>query len=83
MLREILVVEPYQIGSKERGASWSCVAENLNRSAQQFRVNSRSVREKFTKLLDEWLNTEKDESRASGIEGKEEDELELAMADIC
>ena len=84
LLREILVAEPYQhkIGSKERGASWASVAENLNRSGQEFRVNNRSVREKFTKLLEEWLKTEKDESLASGIEGKEEDEYELAMADI-
>lgn len=83
-LREILVLEPYQhkIGSKERGTAWASVAENLNQSDQQFRVNARSVREKFTKLLEEWLKTEKDESRASGIVGKEEDEFEIAMADI-
>lgn len=84
LLREILVVEPYRhkIGSKERGTAWSTIAENLNLTDQTFRVNARSVREKFAKLLDDWKKTEQDEVAASGVEGKEVDEYETALMDI-
>lgn len=84
LLREVLVVEPYKhkIGSKERGNAWYTIAENLNLTDQTFRVNARSVREKFAKLLDEWKRTEQDEAAASGVEGKEVDKYDAALMDI-
>ena len=64
-MREILVVEPYihKIGSKERGNAWALIAENLNGSGYGFKVSTRSVREKFGKLYEEWLKKEKDEEK--------------------
>ena len=84
LLREILVVEPYvhKVGSKERGNAWTLIAENLNSTEHGFKVSIRSVREKFSKLYEEWLKKERDEEKASGIEGTDEDEFEMVMRDV-
>lgn len=84
LMREILVVEPYihKIGSKERGHAWALIAENLNGSEYGFKVSTRSVREKFGKLYEDWLKKENNEEKASGIEGTVEDEFELSMRDV-
>ncbi len=84
LLREVLILGPYvhKVGSRERGNSWSIIADNLNKSECGFKVSSRSVREKFAKLYDDRLKKERYEATASGIEGSVEDEFETALSDI-
>lgn len=83
LLREILVVEPFthKVGSRERGNAGSLIAENSNRSEYEFIVSMRSVPEKFGKLYEDWLHTEREERTASGIEGTADDEFDQAMQD--
>jgi len=50
LAREILVIEPYQFKSKERGQSWQRVSDNLNK-LDGFMTTSRNVRDCF-KLLE-------------------------------
>ena len=52
--RELLLVEPYmhKQGSKERGQAWKLIVENLNSNLNpSFRVSVRSVRDRFSKLI--------------------------------
>ena len=51
LLKEVLVVEPHQfrIGSKERGAAWTTIANNLTQLGMK--VTQRAVRERFDKIL--------------------------------
>jgi signal recognition particle GTPase len=81
LLQEVLLLEPFQYrsGSKERGAVWSTIAENLSKSGMK--VSQRSVREKFDKLVKEFKRKEAMEQRASGIE-VEYTERDVAMTDI-
>ena len=70
-LREVITEEPYnyKLGSKERGAAWTTIAERLNSlTSHGFRVTQRSVRERFDKLMKEYEKMEQDESRASGVD---------------
>ena len=46
-----------------------------------FKVTSRPVRDRFSKLLVKFKKTEQEEARASGIEGTEEDEIYQGLAD--
>ena len=50
LLQEVLVLEPHQFrsGSKERGAVWTTIAENLK--AFDMKVSQRSVRERLRRL---------------------------------
>jgi hypothetical protein len=81
LLQEVLLLEPFQYrsGSKERGAVWSTIAENLSKSGMK--VSQRSVREKFDKLVKEFKRKEAMEQRASDIE-VEYTERDMAMTDI-
>ena len=84
-VRELLLVEPYlhKQGSKERGQAWKLIASNLNSSSTvSFKVTERSVREKFTKMIDAFRKNENQEIKASGIQGKEYDEIYRALTDI-
>ena len=63
LLREVLVEEPhkYRPGSKERGTSWTKIAEHLQESGMK--VTQRSAREKFDKLYQDFKKRENEESR--------------------
>lgn len=71
-----------KVGSRERGNAWSLNAENLNKSEYEFKVSMRSVGETLGKLNEDWLCTEREERRASGIENTADDEFDQAMRDI-
>ena len=79
--REVLVVEPHQfrIGSKERGAAWTTIANNLTQLGMK--VTQRSVRERFDKILNEFKQKEFREERASGVD-VEYTERDKIMTDI-
>ena len=81
LLREVVFQEPYKFnpGTKERGGTWSKVAEKLTQ--QGMKVNQRSVREKFDKLYSEFKDRERQERTASGIE-VEYDEVMQALTEI-
>lgn len=84
-VRELLVIEPYMHRPKstERGQSWRLLMENLNKLEKpKFRVTVRSVRDKFTKMVAKYKKIENDETTASGITGKEFDEVYRGMTDI-
>lgn len=68
LLREILVVEPHQfrVGSKERGAAWTTIANNLTELGMK--VIHRAVRERFDKILNEFKQKELKEEQASGVD---------------
>ena len=84
LCREILVEEPYKFkhGSRERGHCWDTIANNLNSMKEEnFIVDQRSVRDRFTKL--EKLHKRKmaEEQKASGI-SPEITEIDEALEDI-
>ena len=81
LLREVLVDEPhkYRPGSKERGISWTKIAEHLQESGMK--VTQRSARERFDKLYQEFKKREKEESSASGVR-VEYDEIYQALTNI-
>ena len=81
LLREVLVEEPhkYRPGSKERGISWTKIAEHLQESGMK--VTQRSAREKFDKLYQDFKKREKEESSASGVD-VEYDEIYQALTNI-
>ena len=68
LLREVLTLEPYKyrFGLKERGSIWTIIAENLEGFGMK--VNQRSVRECFNRMIDAFKKKEADEKRASGVE---------------
>ena len=69
--------------SKERGQAWKLIVENLNKMANPtFRVAVRAVRDRFLKLMDKFKKMEKEEERASGIQGADFDELYRGLSDI-
>lgn len=82
LLREVLTYEPYQyrVGSKERGAAWTAIAANLEELGMK--VNQRSVRERFGRMLTSFKQKEAAEKRASGVE-VEFTERDKALLDIC
>lgn len=81
LLREVLLLEPFQYrqGTKEKGAVWSKIAENLIELGMK--ANQRSVREKFDKLVTEFKRKQAAEEQASGVE-VEYTERDRAMVDI-
>ena len=84
-LKELLVAEPYMHKPKsaERGQKWKIIMENLNKLEKpKFRVTVRSVRDRFTKMVERYKKLEKEEDNASGIAGAEFDEVYQGMMDI-
>ena len=85
LVRELLLVEPYlhKPQSKERGQAWKTIVTNLNNLERpKFRVAVRAVRDRFFKLMEKFNKNEKEEARASGIEGAEFDEIYMGLTDI-
>ena len=70
LCREVLVVEPYKFksGSRERGACWEKVANNLNGIEHPlFIVDKRAVQDHMPKLIKDFKRKMAAEERASGI----------------
>ena len=84
LLREILAQELWKFkqGSVERGKCWDLIADTLNTLEDTgFRVDKRSVRDRFGLLRSKYDKKIKDEEKASGI-SPEPTEVDDAMCDI-
>jgi hypothetical protein len=69
-IRELLVTEPYMFKPKstERRQAWRLLMENLNKLEKpKFHVTVRSVRDRFTKMVEKYKKLENEEARATGI----------------
>ena len=67
-------------GSKEKGASWSKIADALTQHGMK--VTQRSERERFDKLYSDFKEREREEKQASGIDVEYDDnQLELKRKD--
>ena len=58
-------------GSKEKGASWSKIADALTQHGMK--VTQRSARERFDKLYSDFKEKERQDKQASGIDVKYDD----------
>ena len=84
LLREMLLFQPwsYRYGSVERGQVWETIADSLNRiNRPVFKVNQRSVRDRYHLLKKRFLKQTNAEHRASGI-SPEETEIDKALQNI-
>lgn len=81
LLREVLTLEPYKyrFGSKERGSTWTSIAGNLEGFGMK--VSQRSVRERFTRMMDAFKKKEAAEKRATGVD-VDYTEKDKALLDI-
>lgn len=71
LCREILAVDPFEKkkGTTQRGEKWKTVADNLMAIAQpKFKVESRSVRDRYRLLCQKVKRKLEEEKKASGIE---------------
>ncbi|XP_033096684.1 stress response protein NST1-like [Anneissia japonica] len=68
LLREMAVTNPFmhKKGTRERGRLWENVGENLNK-IDGYKVDQRSVRERWAKLRKNLLKKNANEIKASGI----------------
>lgn len=69
LCREIIVSEPFKFkkGSLEKGKVWTDVAESLNSCRDlQFKVNQRSVRDRFALLQSKFKSKNSADERSSG-----------------
>ncbi len=80
LLREVIIHEPYKfkVSSKERGAAWTAIASELE-GGFGMKVNQRSVREKFSRMIESFKKKEAVERRASDVKYSEKDQ---ALLDI-
>lgn len=67
LLTEVITTEPCQFKArtKERGSAWTEIAERL--ASCGLKVKKRSVREKFDKLMKDFLKKESEEKKQSGV----------------
>ena len=86
LLRDILFFEPwkYRHGSMERGNVWESIAESLNQiKSPSFKVNQRSVRERYQLLETKFKERISEENKASGINPNPQlAEIDMALQDI-
>lgn len=86
LCREILVSQPFKFKERtvEGGKIWDEIANRLNNyQTLKFRVNKRSVRERFKLMKEKFKRKIQDEEKASGIDVEPASELEQALEDIC
>ena len=82
LLKEVVLEEPFKHnnGSKEKGASWSKIADALTQHGMK--VTQRSERERFDKLYSDFKEREREEKQDSGIDVEYDDnQLELKRKD--
>ena len=67
LLTEVITIQPCQFkdGTKERGSAWTEIEERL--AGCRLKVTQRSVREKFDKLMKDFLKKESKEKKQSGV----------------
>ena len=85
LMREILIVEPfkYKSGTVKRGNAWSQIADILSSvNGLQFRVNQRSVRDRWTHLQKAFRKKMTEEEKASGICPPNLTDLEIAIQEV-
>ena len=85
LVREILVTEPYHYkqGTVKRGEAWTQIADNLNAVVEPtFRVNQRSVRDRYTALERAFKKKNREEETSSGTAPPDLSDIELAIQDI-
>ena len=84
ILKEIFLFEPFahKHGSEERGNCWERIAETLNslRDELFYKVNHRSVRDRYNYLEKRFKEKVRTEERATGICPQEE--MSQAIRDI-
>lgn len=86
LCREMLVSQPFKFKERtvERGKIWDEIADRLNNcQTLKFRVNKRSVRERFKLIKEKFKRKVQDEEKASGIDVEPASEHEQALEDIC
>jgi hypothetical protein len=86
LCREILISQPFKFKERtvERGKIWDQIANQLNTcQTLKFRVNKRSVRERFKLIKEKFKRKIQEEENASGIDVEPASELEQALEDIC
>ena len=86
LCREILVSQPFKFKERtvERGKIWDEIANQWNNcQTLKFRVNKRSVRERFKLIKEKFKRKIQDKEKASGIDVEPASELEQALEDIC
>ena len=84
-IREVLIFEPWNFkkGSPERGNCWKSIAESLNQIVDpSFRVDDRSVRDRFKLLEKKYVKKTNEIDRASGIAPEEEGEMGKGLREI-
>ena len=81
LLKEVVLEEPFKHnnGSKEKGASWSKIADALTQHGMK--VTQRSVRERFDELYSDFKEREREEKQAYGID-VEYDDNHKALTEI-
>ena len=82
LLREVIIHEPYKfkVGSKERGSAWTAIASEF-KGGFDMKVNQRSVREKFSRMIEGYKKKEAVERRASKVDA-EHSKKDQALLDI-
>ena len=83
LLKEVLSLEPYRFkkGSKERGEIWNQLASNLNGIPDSgLNTTQRGVRTQYDKLIEDFVQKEREEKKATGIDA-DYDELDQLLND--
>ena len=84
LLREVMLFEPFKFKprTKERGTAWKAIADNLNKyDSALFKVDQRSVRERFGILKARVESKNREELGATGI-APDVTAVDQAMEDI-
>ena len=70
LLIVVITIETYHFkaGTKERGLAWTEIAERW--AGCELKVTQRSVREKFDKLMKDFLKKESEDKKQSGVDVK-------------
>ena len=85
LCREILVCQPYKFKERtvERGKIWEEISNHLNTcETAKFRVNKRSVRERFKLIKEKFKRKIREEENSSGIDVEPTSEFEQALEEI-
>ena len=82
--RELLLMKPYKYkpGTKESGAAWTSVAEDLNKVTEvSFNVSQKAVRDRTKLLIDKFKRKMREEEASSGTV-QEQTELDILLEEV-
>ena len=85
LCREVLITQPFQFknGARDHGQCWDKIASNVNLiKVPRFLVDQRGVRDRYTKLINDFKRQRSFKERASGICPHEPDELDQALEEL-